>query len=102
MGSRKSIIREAIERLDSLMAIGTSRFQAKQAQRAASPEARWSVSTGKIHSHITRKVYQQHILAFINWARTNHGITRLNWLDQRADKLVTLYLTERGVANRSA
>ncbi len=31
MGSRKSIIREAIERLDDLMAIGQSRFQAKQA-----------------------------------------------------------------------
>jgi hypothetical protein len=69
MGRRKSIVREAIERLDSLMAIGTSRFQAKQAQRAARPEAGWTVSTGKIHSHTTRKVYQQQILAFINWAR---------------------------------
>ena len=29
MGSRKSIIREAIERLDGLMAIGQSRFRAK-------------------------------------------------------------------------
>ncbi len=102
MGSRKSIIREAIERLDTLMAIGQSRFQAKQAQRAASPDAGWTVSTGKIHSHTTRKVYQQHILAFINWARTNHGITRLAWLDQRADDLVTQYLTEHVVADRSA
>ena len=67
MGSRKSIIREAIERLDTLMAIGQSRFQAKQAQRAASPDGGWAVSTGKIHSHTTRKVYQQHILAFLNW-----------------------------------
>ena len=89
MGSRKSIIREAIERLDSLMAIGTSRFQAKQAQRAASPDVGWTVSTGRIHSHTTRKVYQQHILAFINWARTQHGITRLAWLEERADELVT-------------
>jgi len=102
MGSRKSIIREAIERLDSLMAIGQSRFQAKQAQRAASAEAGWTVSTGKIHSHTTRTVYQQHILAFINWARTTHGITRLAWLDERADELVTQYLTEHVVANRSA
>jgi integrase len=102
MGSRKSIIREAIDRLDTLMAIGESRFQAKQAQRAASAEAGWTVSTGKMHSHTTRKVYQQHVLAFINWARTNHGITRLSWLDQRADELVTQYLTEHGVANRSA
>jgi integrase len=102
MGSRKSIIREAIERLDSLMAIGQSRFQAKQAQRATSPDVGWTVSTGKIHSHTTRKVYQQHVLAFINWARTTHGITRLAWLDERADELVTQYLTELVVAERSA
>jgi integrase len=102
LGSRKSIIREAIERLDTLMAIGQSRFQAKQAQRAASSDAGWTVSTGKIHSHTTRKVYQQHVLAFINWARTNHGITRLAWLDERADDLVIQYLTEHVVADRSA
>ena len=102
MGSRKSIIREAIERLDRLMAIGTSRFQAKQAQRAASPEARWTVSTGKIHSHTTREVYQQHVLAFINWARTTHGIMRLGWLDERADELVTEYLAAHVAARRSA
>lgn len=102
MGSRKSIIREAIERLDSLMAIGQSRFRAKQAQRATSAEAGWTVSTGKIHSHTTRRVYQQHVLAFINWARTTHGITRLAWLDQRADDLVPQYLTEHVVADRSA
>ena len=100
MGSRKSIIREAIERLDSLMAIGQSRFQAKQAQRATSPEAGWTVSTGKMHT--TRRVYQQHVLAFINWARTNHGITRLKWLDERAGELATEYLTAHVAAGRSA
>jgi len=102
MGSRKSIIREAIERLDSLMAIGQSRFQAKQAQRATSPDVGWTVSTGKIHSHTTRKVYQQHVLAFINWARTTHGITRLAWLDERADELATEHLTAHVATGRSA
>jgi len=102
MGSRKSIIREAIERLDSLMAIGQSRFQAKQARRATSPEEGWTVSTGKIHSHTTRKVYQQHVLAFINWARTNRGIMRLAWLDERADELVTHYLVAHVAAEKSA
>lgn len=102
MGYRKSIIREAIERLDSLMAIGQSRFQAKQVQRATSAEAGWTVSTGKIHSHTTRKVYQQHILAFINWARTTHGITRLARLEERADELVTEYLAAHVAARRSA
>jgi len=102
MGYRKSIIREAIERLDSLMAIGQSRFQAKQAQRAAPASAGWTVSTGRIHSHTTRKVYQQHVLAFINWSRTQHEITRLAWLDERADELVTEYLTAQVAAGRSA
>ena len=102
MGSRKSIIREAIERLDSLMAIGTSRFQAKQARRAISADVGWTVSTGKMHSHTTRKVYQQHVLAFINWARTQQGIMRLVWLDERADELVTEYLTAHVAAGRSA
>lgn len=102
MGSRKSIIREAIERLDSLMAIGESRFQAKQAQRAASPDSGWTVSTGRIHSHTTRKVYQQQILAFINWARAQHGITRLAWLEERADELLTQYLAAHVAAGRSA
>jgi integrase len=102
MGSHKSIIREAIERLDRLMAIGESRFQAKQAQRAASPDGGWTVSTGKIHSHTTRKVYQQHVLAFINWARSQQGITCLVWLDERADELVTQYLMEHVAAGRSA
>ncbi len=102
MGSRKSIIREAIERLDGLMAIGQSRFQAKQARRAISADVGWTVSTGKIHSHTTRKVYQQHVLAFFNWARTTHGITRLVWLDERADELVTRYLTEHVASDRSA
>jgi integrase len=102
MGSRKSIIREAIERLDTLMAIGQSRFQAKQAQRAASPDVGWTVSTGKIHSHTTRKVYQQQILTFINWARAQHGITRLAWLDERADELASEYLAEHVSAGKSA
>jgi integrase len=102
MGHRKSIVREAIERLDSLMAIGESRFQAKQAQRTTSPEAGWTVSTGKIHSHTTRRVYQQHVLAFINWARAHHGITRLAWLDERIAELATEYLMAHVAARKSA
>jgi len=42
------------------------------------------------------------VLAFINWARTTHGITRLTWLDKRADELATEYLTAHVVADRSA
>ena len=42
------------------------------------------------------------MLAFINRARTTHGITRLAWLEERADELVSQYLTAHVVANRSA
>ena len=102
MGHRKGIIYAAIERFDSLMAIGESRHAAKQALRTATEECGWSLSSGKIHSHVTRKVYQQHTLAFINWARTQHGITRLEQLDERSDDLASQYLSEQLAAGKSA
>jgi len=92
MAHRKSIIREAIERLDSFRGIGESRREAKRAIREASGERMWTVSTGKIHSHTTRKVYQQQVLAFINWARDSHDIHRLAALDEQAAVLVPKYL----------
>jgi integrase len=92
VGHSKSIIRQAIERLDSFRGIGESRRDAKRAIREASGERRWTISTGKIHSHTTRRVYQQQVLAFVNWARDVHGITRLECLDERADELATAYL----------
>ena len=60
---RKSIVREVIERLDSKMAIGESRYQAKVERRAAGERA-WTQSTGKIHSFKTRSVYQEHAIRF--------------------------------------
>ncbi len=102
MGNRKGIIRAAIERFDSLMAIGQSRHAAKQAIRKASDQPTWTVSSGKIHSHATRKGYQQQTLAFINWAREQHGINRLERLDARAEELAALYLSEQLAAPKSA
>lgn len=94
MGNRKGIIYAALERLDALMAIGTSRREAKQAAREAGEPA-WAFTTGKIHSYQTRTTYQQQILTFIDWARETHGINRLERLDERADELATAYLSER-------
>lgn len=102
MGHLKSIIRQAIERLDSFRGIGESRRDAKRAMREASGERLWTISTGKIHSHTTRRVYQQHVLAFINWARDVHGITRLENLDERADELATSYLEFHMIEGKSA
>ncbi len=102
VGHRKSIIRQAIERLDSFRGIGESRRDAKRAIREASGERRWTISTGKIHSHTTRRVYQQQVLAFINWTRDVHGITCLECLDERAEELATAYLRLHIVEGKSA
>jgi len=95
MGNRKGIIYAAIERLDGLMAINESRRDAKLALREASGEHLWTVSSGKIHSYTTRKVYQQHVLHFINWCRSTYQINRLDRLDERDDELARAYLTWR-------
>ncbi len=76
------------------MSIGESRYAAKQARRDEGLNA-WAYSDGRFHSHGSRKTYQQHILAFIEWARDTHGVRRLELLDQRADELATDYLFER-------
>lgn len=76
------------------MSIGESRFAAKKARREAG-EHIWSYSDGKFHSHGSRNTYQQHVMAFIQWARSTHGVRRLDVLDQRADELATDYLNER-------
>jgi hypothetical protein len=52
------------------MAIGQSRFLTKQAFHSTAHEQAWTISGGKIHAYTTRNVYQQHTLAFINWARS--------------------------------
>lgn len=97
MSKRKGMIFAAIERLDSLMAIGESRREAKIAIRNALPagEKCWSVSSGKIHSYITRQGYQQHVLHFLNWCRNTYDLHRLDHVDERAEELASAYLTMR-------
>lgn len=91
---RKSIVKEALDRLDGLMAINHSRREAKQAIRAEQG-ATWSVSTGRIHSFKTRSSYQEHVVRFITWARETHHIISLEQLDPRAGELATVYLQHR-------
>ncbi|GHO84371.1 tyrosine-type recombinase/integrase [Dictyobacter formicarum] len=101
MGSRPSIIYETQLLLDSLMAIGQSRYQAKQELRRRVPELCWPVVTEQIYSYGTRKTYQQQTFAFVNWARANHGIKRLAQLYERLDELVCCYLREQITAQKS-
>ncbi len=91
---RKSIVREALDRLDDKMAIGHSRREAKIAMREESGPA-WSVSTGQIHSFKTRGTYQEHIIRFVKWARATHHLIRLSQLDLCANDLATAYLQQR-------
>src|SRR5689334_17163420 len=88
---RKSLIKETIERLDSLMAIGESRGQAKERARAAG-ESTWAFSTGRIHSFKTREGYQWHAISFVKWARESSNIKQFADLEARADELVSAYL----------
>ncbi len=82
------------------MAIGESRYAAKVAAHKTDPSI-WSVTTEHIHSHTTRADYQQHVLAFVNWARAQQGIRTLEQLDPQASTLATHYLSERLAAGQS-
>jgi hypothetical protein len=102
---QKSIIKLSIERFDGLMAIGDSRFEAKQAAREEAKsrgEKIWAFTTGKIHAHKTRVTYQEHTLRFVNWARTTEGIKTLDALDARADELASRWLQQGIAAGKSA
>ena len=101
MGNRKGIIYAALERLDAKMSIGESRYTVKQGRREAG-EHIWAYSDETMHSYGSRKTYQQHTLAFIEWARDQYGVRRLEVLDARADELATEYLNEQLIMNKSA
>ncbi|HEY7415462.1 MAG TPA: site-specific integrase [Ktedonobacteraceae bacterium] len=99
MGKRPALGYFYLQRLDALMAIGESRHQAKQALREASAEKHWNLSTGKIHSHGTRKVYQQQVMAFVDWVKKTHHVTDHRIVEVHADEWVCQYLQkliERG------
>jgi integrase len=98
---RKSIIKEALDRLDGFMAIGESRGKAKDIAKVKG-ESTWGFTTGKIHSFQTRTVYQEHVLKFLNWVRTVYGIKRLEDLDARADDLASAYLQKQLDEGKSA
>jgi integrase len=98
---RKSVIKEIVERLESLMAIGESRGKAKDEARAAGEET-WAFSTGKIHSFKTRQVYQEHSIRFGKWARATHGVKQFAALEARADELASDYLRKSLDEQKSA
>jgi len=98
---RKSLVKEIVERLDSLMALGESRGAAKDEARAAGEKV-WAFSTGKIHSFKTRQVYQEHSIRFGKWARATHGVKQFAELEARADELASAYLRKSLEEQKSA
>jgi len=91
---RKSIIKQALDRLEDKMAIHQSRGKAKEQAHNAG-EYVWAYSTGKIHSFKTRSTYQEHILKFVSWARSEYSVKSLEYLDLRADELATEWLQQQ-------
>ncbi len=97
---RKSIVKEAIDRLDGKMAIGQSRGKAKEEVLAAG-ESTWAFSTEMIHSFKTRTVYQAHVVRFVRWARASYQIKNLVQLDPRAEVLATEWLQQQLAEGKS-
>lgn len=101
MPKRKSLIFEALERLDGLMAIGEKRSEAKAAAQARG-ESIFAFSDGRIHSYQTRSTYQATVMRFLHWCRDIHHLRRLDQVDARADELASAYLVQRISEQKSA
>jgi integrase len=103
MGKRRSIVRQVLDRFDSLMATGESRHTAKLAAWTAGGRT-WSVSDGRLDAFRTRKGYQAIVLRLVNWCTTALGLRfrALSELDERAEELVARYLAEGLAAGKSA
>ena len=101
MGKRPGAKYAAIQRLDSLMAIGEKRADAK-AEAAARGESLFAFSDMKIHSYESRENYQRIVMRFIDWCRDKEDLRDLAKIDAQADELASLYLAERVAANYSA
>jgi integrase len=94
MGKRPGMKYAALQRLDALMADGQKRSEAKAHAREHG-EPIFAYTDGKIHAFETRNNYQKIIMRFIDWSRDEHGIKTLERLDERADEMASLYLSER-------
>jgi len=87
--------------LDSLMAIGVKRSEAK-AEAAARGESLFAFSDGLIHSYEARENYQKVVMRFLNWCRDHYELRDLDAIDEQADELASLFLAERIALNYSA
>lgn len=94
MGKRPGLKYAALQRLDALMADGQKRSEAKAHARERG-EPLFGYTDGKIHAFETRNNYQKIMMRFVDWCRHEHGINTLERLDDCANELASLYLSER-------
>ena len=81
--NKKSLIRQVQERLDSMLAIGESKYQDK----------RMNLTKGKIYSWTTYRSYLQQCCQFVRYCRDNHHCKNLadcrpyvkEWMKSRED-----------------
>lgn len=99
MGHRKSIVRQAVDRLQGMAAWGQSKHQDKLANGG-------KPAPDKIYSHSTMANYQDAAARFASWARSAHGCRTLEeaqqhtgaYLQQRMDQGASAWTVRRDAA----
>ncbi|HEY4387395.1 MAG TPA: site-specific integrase [Ktedonobacteraceae bacterium] len=101
MGKRPGLKYVAVQRLDSLMAPGKKRSEAKAEARLRG-ESLFAFTDGKIHAFESRTNYQKIVMRFLDWCRDERDLHDLTQIDGQADELASLYLSERILKGYSA
>lgn len=101
MGKRPGAKYMAVHRLDSLMAIGDKRSEAKAAaQRRGESLKAWT--DGKMRSFETRRSYQKIDMRFMSWCQHTCDLHDPEVIDLFANRLVTQFLRQRLEEGKSA
>jgi integrase len=101
MGKRPGLKYAAVKRLDSLMAPGQKRSEAKAEARLRG-ESLFAFTDGKIHAFESRTNYQKIVMRFLEWCRDERDLHNLTQIDGQADQLAATYLAERILKGYSA
>ncbi len=101
VGKRPEAKYVAGQRLNALMATGKKRSEAK-AEAQQRGESLFAFTDQRMHAFETRTNYQKIVMRFIDWCRHEHNVRDLAQIDERADELTSLYLSERIEAGYSA
>ncbi len=101
MGKRPGLKYAAVQRLNGLMANGQKRSEAKAKARERG-EPLFAFTDGKIHAFETRNNYQKIVMRFIDWCRDEHHVRDSDSLDEHANELASLYLSEHIAKGYSA